>query len=216
MRGGKQLVLLGVVGNAEIGDATHKVAGAREGEDERALVVHLGGGVGIGTRTGETGIGRRTAERQGVEGLTETAVDKEEGFAVGAHKGEAHFATGGHHIVELVEIALTLEGEFAVLGRSEINGGIGRGEEDIAAAHRVGFEIEGDGVVVTHGVAQPVDGQRKVARPSAMPGRRPRRLTPGASLRAAPRRANSAYGTLTAAPVQVLAEMVRRAGMTRW
>ena len=104
------------------------------------------------------------------------------------YKGETHFATGGHHIVELVEIALPLEGEFAVLGRSEINGGIGRGEEDISAAHRVGFEFEGDGVVVA--TASPTQstgalgcntgrGQRKVARPSAMPGRRPRRLTPG-------------------------------------
>ena len=88
MRGGRQLVLLGVVGNAEIGDATDEATGARKGEDERALVVHFRRGIGIGTRTGKTGIGRCAAERQGVESLTETAVDKEQRFAVGAHKGE--------------------------------------------------------------------------------------------------------------------------------
>ena len=90
--------------------------------------------------------------------MTETTVDKEEGFAVGAHKGEAYFATCGHDVVELVEIAFALEGEFAVLGRSEIHGGVGRGEEDIAAAHRVGFEFEGDGVIIPHGITHPVDG----------------------------------------------------------
>ena len=131
---------------------------ALEGEDESALIVHLGRAIWIGSCACRASIGRNSTEGERVERLVETAVDKQAGFVAVTLQRQTHALAFGHRIIELIEASFTHKGEFSAFGRSEIEGGIGGGEESVALVDGGGFEVEGDGVVVADFRAYPVEG----------------------------------------------------------
>ena len=81
-----------------------------QGEDKRALVVHLRSCIGIGSGTSSPCIDLRATYGERVERLAEFAVYEQRCFLVRANEGEADCAVFGQNVVELIEISFAFKG----------------------------------------------------------------------------------------------------------